>query len=119
MKLDRNLPDNEGRGKYAILKLRSLEDYHIPADVGGPFAGYGPEINQALEILDKKGLIDWGEAGTDREFFLIRLKDKYAQPALYAYAEAANEDGDSEFANEVVDMAMRSGISSPWCKKPD
>jgi hypothetical protein len=114
MKLDRNIPDNDGRGKYAIIKLRALEDCRSDET----FHTYSPEIERALKTLQAVGALDWGENGTESEFFLIRLKDKYAQPALYAYAEAAVAD-DAEYANEIVDMAKRSGRASPWCKRPD
>lgn len=112
MKLDRNI-NQDGRGKYAILQLRKLATYE-PAETFGKSA-----VLDAVALLDKEGLIDWGQTGTDREFFLIRLKDKYAQPALDAYATAAEKDGDAEYAGEIHEMANRSGQQSPWCKKPD
>ena len=114
MKLDRNIDGNEGRGKYALLKIRQLALCERPE----AFAGYGDEINQALETLEDAGILDWGSAGTEAEFFVIRLKDEYARPALLAYGAAARAD-DPEYADEIDEMAMRSGPFSPWCKRPD
>jgi hypothetical protein len=114
MKLDRNLSDNGGRGKYALLKLRQLTLYQS----NKTFERFSPEIERAISLLEHEGILDWGETSTENEFFVIRLKDKYAPPALYAYAEAAMTD-DAEYASEIVDMAKRAGPLSPWCKVPD
>lgn len=111
MKLDRNI-NQDGRGKYAILQLRKLATYE-PAETFGKSA-----VMDAVALLDKEGLIDWGQTGTEREFFLIRLKDKYARAALCAYADKAVHD-DAEYAEEIMEMACRAGPSSPFCKRPD
>lgn len=113
MKLDRNI-NAGGLGKYAILLLRNLETFRAP----GPFGELAPSIRDAIETLEKAGLIDWGITGTDKEFFLIRLKDKYAAEALSAYAFEARKD-DVEYADEISDMAERAGPNSPFCKRPD
>lgn len=115
MKLDRNIPENDGRGKYALIKLRSLENYRSDAT----FHTYSPEIENALKTLEAAGALDWGTSHTESEFFVIRLKDKYAQDAMLNYAEAAHDDGNTEYAVEIEDMAARSGMASPWCKTPD
>ena len=115
MKLDRNINDNL-RGKYALLKLRKLDDF---VDVADPFKTLDPKIAGALETLEKAGVLDWGAAGTEAEFMVIRLKDKYARKALAEYAQAAADDGEVEYATEIMDMALRSGAFSPWCQKPD
>lgn len=114
MKLDRNMPENNGRGKYALLLLRNINK---PRDLSH-YANYESRIREALQLLEEVGILDWGEAGTEAEFFLIRLKDEYSRPALLAYADAARKD-DVEYADEVVTMAARSGDHSPWCKRPD
>lgn len=113
MKLDRNIND-DGLGKYALLKLRRLKLYETQA----PFSKYAPAIQNALELLENEGILDWGRQGTESEFMLIRLKDRYAQAALRAYAEAARQD-DPEWADEVALMADRSGPASPFCQAPD
>ncbi len=115
MKLDRNINGN-GRGKYALLKLRKLDEFTQPDD---PFQQVAPKIAEAIKTLEEAGILDWGFAGTEAEFMLIRLKDRYAQKALQAYATAAHVDGETEFAAEIHDMARRSGPDSPWCQKPD
>ena len=112
MRLDRNINDT-GMGKYALLKLRGLSTMR-----SGTFESLSPDIVAAFELLESNGILDWGRAGTEAEFFVIRLKDKYAQPALAAYAAAAADD-DVEYAQEIMEMAARSGPASPFCKKPD
>ena len=112
MKLDRNLNLN-GMGKYALLKLRQLEDYREQT----PFGDIAKPIADALQLLQDRGILDWGNT-PETEFFVIRLKDKYARGALQNYADAARQD-DPEYAGEIYDMAERSGAASPWCKRPD
>jgi hypothetical protein len=55
----------------------------------------------------------------ETEFFVIKLKDKYAMAALYAYAHAAELDGEHEWADEVRALAARSGPAHPLCHTPD
>jgi hypothetical protein len=112
MKLDRNINDNK-LGKYALLKLRKLDEFR-----NGTFQELAPKIAEAIRTLDKAGILDWGQAGTEAEFFVMRLKDKHARLALHAYAESANAD-DPEYAGEIGEMASRAGVHSPWCKAPD
>lgn len=114
MKLDRNINDNR-RGKYALLKLRKLDEF---AEVDDPFQQVAPKIVEAIKTLETAGILDWGTTGTDAEFFVMRLKDKHARLALYAYAESAHAD-DPEYAGEIGELASRSGVNSPWCKNPD
>jgi hypothetical protein len=113
MKLDRNLPSNEGRGKYALLLLRKLTAYE-PAD-----AFTSNPVMDAIALLDKEGLIDWGDLGSESEFFVMRLKDRHAEPGLRAYAQDAWLHGDEEWAREVVEMAGRAGPNHPACRLPD
>ncbi len=113
MKLDRNLPDNAGHGKYALLLLRKLEDMRR-----GTFGELPEDIVKALDLLSREGVIDHGEANTESEFFVIRLKDRFAQPALVAYAEAARAV-DREWSDEVWELARRAGPANRWCKDPD
>jgi len=58
VKLDRNIPDNEGIGKYRLWNMRS----------GDPVDDCGP--------------------GEEHEFFVLMLKDRHAQAALDAYADS-------------------------------
>ena len=113
MKLDRNI-EFGGIGKYALLKLRKVKDHR-----GGTFGEIRPKcIAVAFKVLERHGFLDWGHKNTESEFMVIRLKDKYAQAALTAYADAAEKD-DPEWATEVRELAARSGPASQWCKKPD
>jgi len=66
----------------------------------------------------KDGKIEHGLPGTEDEFFVLKLKDVHSKAALLAYAESINSE-DPEFAEEVRDLASRSGTDSPWCKSPD
>ena|SRR3990167_11443123 len=114
MKLDRNI-NADGLGKYAILNLRRLGSFIDTAD---PFADVAEPIATALKTLEKAGILDWGRQGSESEFFLIKLKDKYAQAGLAAYAREAVVD-DPEYGGEIWEMARRAGPASPFCKKPD
>jgi len=57
--------------------------------------------------------------GEENEHFVLMLKDKYARAALLAYARAATEDGDHEYAADVTELADRAGECHPKCKRPD
>lgn len=114
MKLDRNIEGNEGRGKYAILQLRRLETFMDDK----AFGGLPPDIGGAIETLEQAGILEWGNIGTEHEFFLIKLKDMYSPAALKAYADKVGLY-DSEFAKEVLEMLNRAGQRSKWCKVPD
>jgi len=65
----------------------------------------------------RKNTIEWGDTQQD-EFFVIKLKDRYAAEALYAYALEA-EDDDAEYAGEVRKLADRAGPRHPLCRRPD
>ena len=108
MKLDRNVAGNKGRGKYALLLLRKLPDNRV-------------DIAKAIELLESEGIIDWGDRQTPGEFFVIRLRDRFAGAALNAYAfNAISHGGEfAEFGEEVRELADRAGIGSPFEKLPD
>jgi len=108
MKLDRN----SGRGKYAIVNLREIER------IGGVGVGHNPDIAHALRVLELNDLIEYGEVGTENEFFVIKLKDKHAAWGLSGYALSAVAD-DPEYAGEIQRLAARSGPNHPNCKAPD
>ncbi len=105
MKLDRNI-NPDGRGKYALLKLRVIGD------------NPSPQVLASLSLLEKLGILDWGNT-IDSEFFVIRLKDKYADDALSRDALSAQMDGEGDYAREIEEMASRAGVSHPNCRKPD
>lgn len=99
MRLDRNI---KGSGKYALVRVRKLT----------------PHGRDILDQMVTAKVADMGTAGDEDEFFAIKLKDKYAQAALLAYAKAAAAD-DPEYAADVRELAARAGPASRWCKKPD
>lgn len=103
MKLDRN---TEGRGKYAVVKLREIDETS------------GDAWPAMLEKLSSGGFVSFGKPGDRDEFFVLMLKDKYAQAALAAYADAAEAD-DPEYAAEVRELMRRAGPSHPNVKRPD
>ena len=112
MKLDRNINGN-GRGKYALLKLRKLDDYTEQ----GAFGEVAKPIAEAIKVLEDAGILDWGNT-PETEFMVMRLKDRYSQAGLAAYAREAVID-DPEYGGEIWEMARRAGPASPFCKAPD
>lgn len=114
MKLDRDL-NKDGCGKYAIINLRKLNDLCGHAS---PFQRWTPEVAQAIKTLEETGALEWGRTGAPDEFFLIKLKDKYAKHALEQYAAAVGSD-DPEYSDAVFDLSKRSGKNSPFYKVPD
>lgn len=108
MKLDRNL-NADGHGKYGLILNRKL----AIADK----TEAGSDIAEAIRVLEEAGILDWGTT-PQTEFFVMRLKDRFAQPALNMYSQHAMA-GDMEYAAEVGKLAKRAGMSSPFCKDPD
>jgi hypothetical protein len=91
MKLDRNLKPFEG--KYALIKLRELQMLR-------------KNIRDCAltSVMVPTAAIDFGDT-KDSDFFVIRLKDKYAYDALMAYSAAAAADGQMEWSEEVLELA--------------
>lgn len=112
MKLDRNIgrPD----GKYALILNRKLDEIRAQ----NPSQSLPPDITMALAVLRGAGVIDDGPKGSPGEFFVIRLRDKYAPAALHCYSMEAEAD-DMEYGREVLELASRAGRHSPFCKRPD
>lgn len=102
MQLDRNTnPDH--RGKYGLIQLR-----HTKKTLG--------QIDALLCQDGEPFTVDWGNT-PNSEFFVIRLRDKYAAPALAAYAMAAYRD-DPEYGLEVLNLA-KEAAEHPNQKIPD
>lgn len=106
MDLDRNL-NTDGKGKYAVINLRKI-----------PTNPQTPE-ELAAAILANPECVEFGRVGDPDEFFLIKLKDQYAQGTLMQYAHEASSDEEFEYSKQVHDLALRSGVNNPHCKKPD
>lgn len=114
MRLDRNINGN-GDGKYGVINVRRLREFQKQVSEAPMIQR---ELAAAIKTLESAGILEWTQRGTPGEFFLIRLKDKYAGDALAAYAVAAHAD-DPEYAEDIVEMASRAGANSPWCRAPD
>ena len=70
-------------------------------------------------IIDNRtGRVIDGPVFTEDEFFVLKLKDRHALPALIAYANSIH-DTDPEMADDVFQLASRAGEFSRWCKEPD
>lgn len=110
MKLDRNV-NFDKTGKYALVKLRMLTNRERDMTDAEYEA-----IQKAINTLDAFGAISWGNS-PETDFFVIRLKDKYAGPALAAYALAAWQD-DQEYGLEVLNLAKQAA-EHPLKRKPD
>lgn len=108
MKLDRNI-NQSGLGKYALINLRRLHQD------GGNIHWQGEGKYGLVSVPNE--YVEFGN-GIHDEFFVIKLKDKYASVTLSAYANAARDD-DSEYADEIENLARRAGPNHPLCKKPD
>lgn len=106
MKLVRNTtPD--GTCKYALVRLDKF-----------PSPDEDPQATEALKLLQDRGLLEYGLAHTENEFFAIKLKDTHAQAALLAYASHAKAT-QPEFAKEIFALAQRSGPAHKLCHLPD
>ena len=114
MQLVRDLTEN-GCGKYAAINIQRLAEL---SRAGGAKGAWSADVAAALQTLEAIGVLEWGRKGQADEFFLIKLKDENAQEALTAYANKAAER-DKEYAAGVMEMALRAGPSSPFCKTPD
>lgn len=105
MRLDRNT-NQKGKGKYALINLRRANPQN-------------EDVRAAIATLDWHGVIDWGDAWSKDEFFVIKLCDEFSQKALLQYSLTANVEGLREYSQDILEMAKRAGADSPFCKKPD
>lgn len=116
MKLDRNINGN-GSGKYGLVNNRRLAQIRAWDGGDGEVADQ-QAVEDAINLLTRAKVIEWGYSGTAEEFFVIKLKDRCAGDALAAYAATAALF-DPEYSNEIVTLAERAGLNSPFCKDPD
>lgn len=112
MKLDRNI-DGTGRGKYGLIDNRKLTE--VLATVS---PNLRTVIEEAVAGLEEYGILQWGETGTEHEFFVIKLKDRWAPDALFRYALSARADGFGDYARDVEELADRAA-EHPNRKIPD
>lgn len=116
MRLDRNI-SCDGRGKYGLINSRRLAEIKAFAATGEISASNASKISEAIKLLETYEVLDWGPPGSQSEFFVIMLRDQFADDALRAYADAAGAD--AEYAEAIDDLVARAGRASPFCKKPD
>lgn len=110
MKLDRNITKSK-RGKYALIKLRPTDE--IP----GPISLNVEVFVDGIHCTPiRTTAIDCGNTD-DTDFFVIRLKDKFAYAALFAYAKEAEKD-DPEYAQDIFELATKAKMH-PNKKMPD
>lgn len=111
MRLKRNDPASDGRGKYGVVKVDRVAALSEPEKT---------TVQTALDFLEQTGVLTYGGIGEADEFFVVMLKDVCSPCALVAYAAAARvRCDDPEYADEVEALASRAGYMSPFCKKPD
>lgn len=115
MKLDRNV-NSDGKGKYALVRLRGIE--------------FGSEAHDLLRKLHDLGHVDFGVVGQPDEFFVIKLRDRYADSAIRGYSDAVMKQAGkiddpvesmdlAQYALQVQSLERRAGILSEFCKDPD
>lgn len=112
MRLTRNTtPD--GRCKYAIVRLDKLRK--LP-----PESLIAQSAAKALDELAAIGLLEYGEKGSEEEFFVIKLKDLNAPYALrvYAFAALVEPHVDRELSKDVFELEVRAQ-NHPNRKRPD
>lgn len=95
---------NDGSCKYALIRLDkihwSIKLFLIPL----------------FKLINK--YIELGEPNSSQEFFVVKLKDKFAKRTLLAYADAA-QDFDKGYSDQVRELAERSGNNHKECRTPD
>lgn len=105
MKLDRNTNPDQ-KAKYAVINLRKI--------AGNPRTAE----DLAAAILANPESVEFGAVGSPDEFFVVKLKDRFAPGALFGYANAA-EAVDVDYSMEVRGLGLRAGENHPNCKTPD
>lgn len=116
MKLDRKI-NGSGGGKYGLVRNRRLAEIRAWSGGDGEIA-YQLAVEEAVALLERAGVIEWGYPEAESEFFVVKLRDKYAHAALYSYYRLARFD-DVEYAEDIHELAFRSGPYSKFCKMPD
>ena len=93
MQLDRN-KNPDGVGKYALVLLRRAHPIPLAS---------AEEWNRKYYVVEESCM----DFGRENEFFVLRLKDKHAAAALFAYSESIAAE-DPEFSMQVRDLAVKS-----------
>lgn len=110
MRLTRNTT-SDGRCKYALVRLDKIRAAQEQ----------DPTVQAALKLLENRGLLEYGEKGSEEEAFTIKLKDRFAADALQAYASKVRQSTSTEewreYADEIDEIAVRS-LRHPKRKLP-
>lgn len=116
MKLVRNTTI-DGTCKYDIINRSKIKDLGEEEK---------NKVLEAIDVLKQSGIYTECLLNNKEEFFVIKLKDQFAKPALEAYAESVKQyavsvgDADlSDYGADVSDLANRSGVNNVYCKIPD
>lgn len=91
MKLDRNI-SKDGKGKYALLNLRHLNELESKGATQLWAASVHKLATEAIKLLSQHMLVHWGNESRSDQFFVLKYRDKFAAPALLAYADAVAEE---------------------------
>ncbi len=110
MRLDRN-DDYGGLGKYSLINNRMLRAMQGVVD-----KCCWQQISDVLDNLRKAGVLQEGTTD-DEAFFVMKVKDIYAGPALMAYAAAAQVGREYEYARDVAHLAV-TAFFHPKSQKP-
>lgn len=113
---DHRLDRIEGRNKYAVINMREV--MAIDDGIDGT-STRGAQVINAMNTLRHHGVLNDGDPKTKGEFFVLMLKDQFADLALLAYAGAARKAGMHEYADDILQLAVRAGHGHPHCKVPD
>lgn len=109
MKLDCN---TNSCGKYAVVNMRKVRK------LLDTYQGEESRLAKALQVLESLGVIEYGEPNSPDEFFVLKLKDRYAHDALMQYSWSVNMF-DPEYAEDIKELAYRAGYRNRYCKDPD
>jgi hypothetical protein len=94
----------DGKGKYALVRLDQIDKA----------IRKGASLNRvedAVSTLYREGLLEYGEKGSDDEFFVLKLKDPHAAFAIRAYAvslHAKCKPGEKHLVKDIFRVAERS-----------
>jgi hypothetical protein len=117
MRLIRNTT-KDGRCKYALVRLDKIRNLPVGTEMEKC-------ITRALDDLAAFGVLEYGEKGSEEEFFAIKLKDMFAANALWAYEKQVESEVDRtlapswmEYQNDIIELAQRAE-SHPSRKRPD
>lgn len=89
MKLDRDV-NKDGVGKYAVVNMRKVREIEGRCGALSSAPYLREDVRNALDLLEQVGVLDYGRG--EKDFFLIRLADRFAYRALHAYAMAVYAD---------------------------